>query len=187
MKRIVILFAILAISFALSASTYEKHNFSDLGISVELADDWESTTISGFDEYFISPEGLEFGIYKYQLVEGSTEYDFKNYTDDELDEWIESIIDDAYDLAGMEYDIEFYADQPVKLDGKTAVNVDYTAYLWDEYLDDYTLAYSYYENIYEVLYKGYVYGISFYIYDGDEPMDDEYDDIDHILETFHIK
>lgn len=187
MKRIIILFAILAISFTLSASKFQKYKFSDLGIAVELPDDWESTTMSGFDEYFISPEGLELGFYKYQLVEGSTEYDFKDYTDDELYDWLENIIDEVFEVAGMEYDVDLYANEITKLDGKIAVNVDYTAYLWDEYLDDYTLAYSYYENIYEVLYKGYVYGISFYIYDGDEPTEDEYDDMDHILESIYIK
>lgn len=165
MKRMTVFLLVAILALSLSAGNYKKYDLTDLGITIELPDDWSESELSSFDKYYYSPDYLDLGIYKYKLVDGTTEDDFNNYSDAQIDSWFDYVEADVYDGADDYFDIEFLTEKVILCDGKKAVNVEYNAYLWEEYYDDLTLPTGYYENIIEVLYKGYVYGFSFYMED----------------------
>lgn len=186
MKRMTIFLLIALLAISLSADNYKKYDLTDLGITIELPDDWSESELSSFDSYFYSPDYLDLGIYRYKLVDGTSDDDFKNYSDAQIDNWFGYVEDEVYDGADGYYDIEFLTEKVILCDGKKAVNVEYNAYLWEDYYDDWTLPTGYYENIIEVLYKGYVYGFSFYLEEG-ELTDKDAQQIVKIFQSIKIK
>lgn len=185
-KTLFIAFTMLLFA-GMFAEGYTKHDFSDLGIKVEIPSTWSKESSSGYDVYYTNDNYLDFYIYKRKLDGNSSKKDFSSFTDEEMDDWVGKIVDNAYISADEYYDLEIYYDDVAAIDNKKAVNVDYTAYLWEDYYYDEFLPTCYYENIYEVLYKGYIYGFVFYLEEDIEPTEDEYNEIDYILESIKIK